>query len=322
MPPERLLAEVLPQHYARTTFTPGEIHLPFPIEGADALSTWLGERKARRVYVRMPSRGPKAHRVSVAMRNARLAHRRRFRGQAEHLAAIEALQEHLGLGDLPQRIEGFDISHFQGGETVASLVVWEAGRLQKGDYRSFNLKAAGPSDDFAAMREAVGRRYRRVLEEIGAMPDLILIDGGRGQLNAGLAALAELGVEETPIVGLAKREEEIYLPAHPEPLALARHDTGLRLLMQVRDEAHRFAVDRHRRRRKKRTLTSRLDAIPGIGPKRRRALLRRFGSVAAVSRASAEELGTVLGPATSQRVFAHLSSVSGAPEGMIPESDG
>ncbi len=175
------------------------------------------------------------------------------------------------------------------------MVVWEEGKMRKGEYRSFNIRDLRQPDDFASMRQAVERRYRRRLEEVGEMPDLILIDGGRGQLNAALDALALLGVEETPILGLAKREEEIYLPELPEPLRLARDDYGLRLLQQIRDEAHRFAVSRHRSRRDARTLKSRLDELAGIGPRRRKLLIQTFGSVDGVRAAPVEELQKALG---------------------------
>jgi len=321
--PRRLLSEILPQIYDRTTFIPKEIHLPFPIEGEEALEQWLGEKKGERVYLRLPARGPKVDRVALALRNAQLAHRRRFRGVAAHAAAVESLARHLELADPPGRIEGFDISHFQGGQTVASMVVWEEGRMQKGEYRSFNIRGLEGPDDFASMRQAVERHYRRRLEEVGAMPDLILIDGGRGQVNAALAALAELGVEETPIVGLAKREEELYLPAQPSPLRLRRNDPGLQLLQQIRDESHRFAVARHRSRRSKATLKSRLDALPGVGPRRRRQLLTRFGSVAAVRQAAEEELREVLGPKLGSQVFLGLrSEAEGAPANEPADVEG
>ncbi|MFY9821335.1 MAG: excinuclease ABC subunit UvrC [Thermoanaerobaculia bacterium] len=303
--PELLLSEVLPQVYDRTTFIPKEIHLPVAIEGEEALVDWLSERKGERVYLRMPSRGPKAERVALAMHNAELAHKRRFRGLKVAPGAT-ALERHLGLEEPPRRIEGFDISHFQGGETVASMVVWEEGRMRKSDYRSFNIRDLTQPDDFASMRQAVERRYRRVLEETGAMPDLILIDGGRGQLNSALAALAELGVEETSICSLAKREEEIYTPELPEPLRLGRDDAGLRLLQEIRDEAHRFAVSRHRARRSARTLHSRLDDLGGVGPRRRKLLIQTFGSPQGVKEASLEDLQKALGPTTGKRIFSQL----------------
>ncbi len=311
VPPERLLDEVLPQVYDRTTFIPKEVHLPLPVEGEEALVEWLSAKKGERVYVRLPARGPKAERLELARRNAEMAHRRRFRVDRDEHAGAQALQRHLHLLEPPRRIEGFDVSHFQGGETVASLVVWEEGRMRKSDYRSFNVRGQEAPDDFASMRQTVSRRYKRRLEETGDLPDLILIDGGRGQLNAALAALADLGVEETPVVALAKREEELYLPESPEPLRLRRYDAGLQLLQQVRDEAHRFAVSRHRSRRSKRTLKSRLDDLPGIGPKRKKLLIQHFGSLDAIRAAGVEELQAVLGPKVAESVRANLAADEG-----------
>ncbi|MCP4658555.1 MAG: excinuclease ABC subunit UvrC [bacterium] len=316
-----LLSAVVPQIYDHTTFVPKEIHLPAPIEGDEALAEWLGERKGERVYVRMPSRGAKADRVALAMRNAELAFKRRFRAESRGTLEARVLAEHLHLPESPHRIEGFDISNLQGTDTVASLVVWEAGRMRKGEYRGFNIRGLAGPDDFAAMHQAVERRYRRVLEEVGAMPDLVLVDGGRGQLNAALEALIELGVEETPVVGLAKREEEIYLPERPEPLQLPRDDPGLQLLQEIRDEAHRFAVSRHRRRRRARTLRSRLDEVRGIGPRRRKKLLTRFGSAAGVEQATLAELTDELGPKLAEAVFAELhSGESEGPDGEAGSS--
>ncbi|HEX2463535.1 MAG TPA: excinuclease ABC subunit UvrC [Thermoanaerobaculia bacterium] len=312
----RLLSELLPQVYDRTTFIPKEIHLPMAIEGEQALLDWLSERKGERVYLRLPSRGAKADRVALAMRNARMSYRRRFRGAAPHLGAVESLRRHLRLEELPARIEGFDISTLQGGETVASLVVWEEGRMLKKDYRTFNMRGLPGQDDFESMRQAVERAYRRRLEEVGSMPDLILIDGGRGQLNAALGALALLGVEETPMVGLAKREEEIYLPDHPEPLRLSRRDPGLQLLQQVRDEAHRFALSRHRRRRSKRVLRTRFDDLTGVGKLRRRLLVERFGNFPALRRARLDEIQSVLGQRLGRSVFDQLRAAD-EPAGAI-----
>jgi excinuclease ABC subunit C len=309
--PEGVLSELLPQLYDRTTFIPKEIHLPVVVEGEEALSEWLSERKGERVYLRMPARGPKAERVALAHHNAELAHKRRFRELGEIPGAV-ALEGHLGLDGPPRRIEGFDISHFQGGETVASMVVWEEGRMRKGEYRSFNVRDLTQADDFLSINQAVGRRYKRVLEETGAMPDLIMIDGGRGQLNAAIAALSELGVEETPICSLAKREEEVYLPEAPEPLRLRRDDPGLRLLQEIRDEAHRFAVSRHRARRSARTFHSRLDDLAGIGPRRRKLLIKTFGSVQGVKDASIEALQAALGAETGKKVYAQLRAGEGA----------
>jgi excinuclease ABC subunit C len=198
-------------------------------------------------------------------------------------------------------------------------VVWEEGKIRKSEYRTFNIKSVTGPDDFASMREVVERRYRRVLEEVGAMPDLILIDGGRGQLNAALEALAILGVEDTPILGLAKREEEIYLPELPETLRLPKDDAGLQLLQQIRDEAHRFAVSRHRARRSANRLKSRLDDLPGIGPRRRKLLLTRFGSVDGVKRATLPELEAAIGPMLARRLVEMLREAeAGEPAAITP----
>jgi excinuclease ABC subunit C len=310
--PEALLSEVVPQIYARTTFIPKEVHLPAPIDDEDTLTGWLSEKKGERVYLRMPARGPKAHRVELAGKNAKMAWKRRFRQAGATPPGAEALRKHLHLLEPPRRVEGFDVSTFQGGETVASLVVWEDGKMRKRQYRSFNIRGLdGASDDFFSIHQAVARRYRRHLDEAREMPDLILIDGGRGQLNAALEALASLGVEETPVVGLAKREEEVHRPEDTEPLRLPRSDAGLKLLQEVRDEAHRFAVDRHRRRRSKRTLRSRLDDLPGVGPKRKKQLLQRFGSLQGVREAGVEELQDALGPAVGRKVFEQIHRAEG-----------
>ncbi|HKI86825.1 MAG TPA: excinuclease ABC subunit UvrC [Thermoanaerobaculia bacterium] len=306
--PRGILSELLPQVYERTPSIPKEVHLPFAVEGEQALLDWLSERKGERVYGRHPARGPKAQRVALAMKNAQHAFRRRFRSLPLAAEAGEALARHLELLRAPRRIEGFDISNLQGRELVASMVVWEEGKMRRSEYRKMNIRGLPGQDDFASMRQAVERRYRRRLEEVGEMPDLILIDGGRGQLNAALDALAKLGVEETPIVSLAKREEEIYLPGHPEPLRLPRRDAGLRLLQRVRDEAHRFAVAHHRSRRRSANLHSALDDLQGIGPVRRRLLLDRFGSLAGVKSASRQELQEALGEALGERVYIAIRS--------------
>lgn len=307
--PAALLSEVLPQLYDTNTFIPKEIHLPFPIEDPEVFEEWLSQRKGERVYLRLPSRGPKADRVELAGRNAEMAFKRRFKAEGRGATAARSLARHLDLNEPPRRIEGFDISHFQGAETVASMVVWEEGRMRKSQYRIFNVKGLEGPDDFTSMNQVVERRYRRQLEETGSMPDLILIDGGRGQLNAALAALALLGVEETPIVGLAKREEELYLPAVPEPLRLQRSDPGLQLLQEIRDESHRFAVSRHRGKRNASALRSRLDLVRGIGPKRRKELLKRFGSLTGVLEATREQLEDALGKKLGAELFEQLQQL-------------
>ena len=304
--PETLLSELLPQVYDRTTFLPKEVHLPVPVEGDEALAVWLSEKKGERVFLRYPARGVKAERLRIAERDAEFAFRRRFRIRGEQDAAARSLAAHLDLPEPPRWIEGFDISHTQGVESVASLIVWREGRLRKGDYRSFNLRGLSGPDDFRSIEQAVERRYRRQLEESGQLPDLILIDGGRGQLNAALAALARLGVEEVPVVALAKREEEVYVPGLPEPLRLRRSDPGLQLLQRIRDETHRFALARHRGRRSARSLRSRLDDVRGVGPRRKRLLLERFGTVDRIRQASDAELAAAVGRAVAARLREEL----------------
>lgn len=250
------------------------------------------------------------------MRNAQLAHRRRFRSPGPGESAAQELRRILNLTEAPTRIEGFDISNLQGNDIVASLVVWEGGRMRKSDYRSFNIRGLEAPDDYQSMRQAVERRYRRRLDELGDMPDLILVDGGRGQLNAALESLSKLGVEETPLVALAKGEEVLYLPEEPEPLRHDRRNTGLRLLQQIRDESHRFAVSRHRRRRRSRSLRSNLDLIHGVGPKRRRRLLVHFGSVAAIRDASLTELQELLGVSLGRRVHDHFVALDSSDSEM------
>jgi excinuclease ABC subunit C len=319
---ESLLTELLPQVYDRTVFLPKEIHLPVPVEGEAALADWLSERKGERVHLRYPARGPKAERLRVAAKDAEYAFRRRFRIASESDAAVRSLQQAFGLAEPPLWIEGFDISNTQGGESVASVVVWREGRLRKGDYRSLNLRGLAGADDFRSIEQAVERRYRRLLDETGETPDLVLIDGGRGQLNAALAALARLGLEEVPAVALAKRAEELYVPGHPEPLVLSRHDAGLQLLQRIRDECHRFALTRHRARRGKRSLRSLLDDVAGIGPTRKRALLRRFGTLDAIRTAEPEEVRRLVGAPAAAALRAALADADGGPPAESPPSAG
>jgi excinuclease ABC subunit C len=304
--PSQLLAELLPQIYDQTTFLPKELHLPFEVDGEEALADWMSERKGERVYLRHPARGQKAERLKIAAQDAEFAFRRRFRIDPARDAGPRALAKHLGLVAPPRWIETFDISNLQGTAVIASMVVWREGKIRKGEYRSFNIRSFVGQDDFRSMEEAVERRYRRLREETGLLPDLVLIDGGRGQLAAAAAALARLELEELPLVALAKREEELYLPGSPEPLRLPRRDEGLRLLQMMRDEAHRFAVSRHRRKRTSGSLRSRLEEIPGIGPARRKLLAKRYGTWDLLREATVEDLRELLGGAVGSGVHRHV----------------
>ncbi len=326
--PPAAIAEVLEatlQQFYVEREPPREIHLPVDLPEAEAVEAWLTSRAGRRVRIVVPRRGEKRGLVDLAARNAAQAYQTRFnREGAAHYEGLDALRVVLGLPGLPRRIECFDISTIQGSETVASMVVCEDGRLKKGEYRKYRLKAQGSGfraglgpraqgparylDDFAAMNQVVGRRYRRLLEAGGPFPDLVVIDGGKGQLSAAYAALEQIGLANLVAVGLAKKEELVFTRDRDEPLALERTSPALLLLQQVRDEAHRFAVTFHRQARRMRDLRSELDDISGVGPGRRRTLLTTFGSVAGVRRATREELTAAVGAKTADLVLAHFGA--------------
>lgn len=304
---------------------PPEVDLPGAIEDAEVMEEWLGARAGRRVRLLVPQRGDRRALVELATRNAELSYRTRFNEiTAAHFEALETLRAALGLPALPRRIECFDISTIQGSETVASMVVCEDGRMRRGDYRKFRIRGSGGvpgamaagvrsfgHDDFAAMREVVQRRYRKVLEDGGPFPDLIVIDGGRGQVSAAYEALESVGLGTLVAVGIAKKEELLILRDRPEPVALAPDDPALLLVQRIRDEAHRFAVTFHRKARSMRDLRSELDAVPGVGVRRRRALLTAFGSVAGVRRATREELTAVVGAKAAGAVLDYFAQSGG-----------
>jgi excinuclease ABC subunit C len=242
------------------------------------------------------------------VRNARLAFELEWkhpRQQSEEI--LRALRDVLDLEVEPRRIECFDISNIQGSDIVASMVCFEDGLPKKSEYRKFRIRSVtGAPDDFQSMREVVGRRYKRLLEENRDLPDLVLIDGGKGQLGAALQALDELGLGEQAIASLAKRDEELYVPGREEPIRLPRSSPVLQLMQRLRDEAHRFAIGFHRQARSARTLTSEVDEIPGVGPVTRRKLLSRFGSVRGVRQATEQELATIVGRKVAAKIRAHF----------------
>ena len=305
---ESFLAEVLQRFYEDNLFIPPEVLVPFPVEEQGWVEEWLSARREAKVSLRVPQRGKGVERLELASRNARLAHASRFRKSQEHRlqTAAERLAAVLGTSRSIRRIESFDISNFQGTDSVAGMVVFEDGNLHRKDYRTFNIRTVEGADDFRSIAEAVERRYRRVLDEGKPLPDLLLIDGGRGQLNAAVAVLDRLEIEDLPVIGLAKREEEIYRPGEEEPLRLERHDEALRLLQMIRDETHRFSVTSHRKRRARRTLKSELGELEGIGPRRQRRLLEHFGSLSAVRQASRQDLAKVLGKKIGSDVYEQL----------------
>jgi excinuclease ABC subunit C len=306
--PAAFLEAFLPQFYDVNPFLPEEVHLPASIGNPRLLEQFLTQRRRARVRVRVPRRGAAAERVALASENAAERHRVRFRraGGPEQLA-LERLARVLDLPAPPRRIEAFDISHLQGTDSVASLVVFEDGRPKKSEYRLFGIASQSllAPDDFRSMGEAVERRYRRRRDEGEPMPDLVVVDGGRGQLQAALTALDRLGVA-APAAGLAKREEEIWVPDRPEPIRLSRKDPALQLVQRLRDEAHRFAVTRHRGRRAKRMRETSLTEIPGVGPTRARRLLSRFGSLSGLATADPKSIEETVGRAAARAVLEYL----------------
>ncbi len=295
-------ASVLAQWYADAE-PPREIYLPVLPAEAPLLEDWLSERRGGRVALKVPARGVKKRFLDLVAKNAALAFESRFRAAHTHgVEALEALAEVLGLDEPPYRIECFDVSNLHGADAVASLVVWEDGKPKKSDYRTFGIRGVAGPDDFASIAEAVTRRYRRAIAEDRRLPDLVLIDGGAGQVGSAVRALAAEGLPTLPMVGLAKREEEIHLAAGGEPIRLDRAHPALRILQRIRDEAHRFALAAHRRKRARRTVATGLETLPGIGPKTAKKLLREFGSVSGVRRASEEAIAEVAGSRVAETV--------------------
>jgi excinuclease ABC subunit C len=304
-----ILEAFLTQYYDGAGFIPKDILLPVDWEGRDLIGEWLRERRGGAVTLKAPQKGEKLQLTQMAMENARtLLEQERRREQKETAALDELLAElkrELELAQLPRRIECFDISNTQGREAVASMAVFVDGQPKGADYRRFRIKTIEGPNDFAMLQEAVRRRFLKGLEErenlatetgkFATFPDLLLIDGGKGQLSAVVAILEELGLTHLAVASLAKQEEEVYRPGREDPLRLSRHSAGLRLLQRVRDEAHRFAITYHKTLRDQRTIASGLDQIPGVGPAKKRLLLKHFGSVKRVREASVAELSALPG---------------------------
>ncbi len=300
---------------------PRELFVATMPEDAEVWEAWLGERRGGRVSLRVPQRGSKRRLMETATTNAREAFaRHRLRRQSDHNArakALRSLQETLDLPEAPLRIEAFDVSTLQGTNTVASMVVLEDGLPKRSEYRRFRIKTVEGQDDFAAMEETVRRRFTAYLREqrktpaeqgkFSYPPSLVLVDGGPGQLGRASKVLAELDLQ-IPVAGLAKRMEEVYLPGQPEPIRIPRDEEALYLLQTVRDEAHRFAITYHRNLRSKRMIDSSLDTVEGIGPTRKKALLKRFGSLKQIRAASRDELKEVLPEAVAAELYSSLRS--------------
>src|SRR6266849_358705 len=324
---QEFVPSLLKQLYLEAEYLPKAIHVSTDFEDRELLEETLTERAGHKVEIVTPQRGSKRAFLDLVENNAKHSFEQRFRVLKPTSKAIgEALQNALNLMEEPRRIESFDISHIQGTDTVASMVVWEDGRMKKSDYRKFIIRGKGvngaaggalpvlgQNDDFASMREAVTRRYRRVLEEKGPMPSLILIDGGIGQLHAAAEALESLQIINQPMASIAKKEEILYiLGQENEPCILDRHSPVLHLIQQIRDETHRFAVSFHRQRRGKRQTKTALSDIPGVGPRTIQKLLREFGSIANLQRGGIEKLSRVVPPKIAERILAHLEAPEAA----------
>ena len=313
--PAEFLPSLLKQLYLDSAYLPRAIHVPLDFEERALLEEALSERAGRKLEILTPQRGQKRAFLDLVEKNAQHSFEQRFRVLKPNSKAIaEALQNALNLPEAPKRIESFDISHIQGADSVASMVAWENGRMNKSGYRKFILRGEHGNDDFASMGEAVERRYRRLQDERKPLPNLILIDGGIGQLHAAAAALERLEIINQPLASIAKKEEVIYVfGQEDEPVLLERHSPILHLVQQIRDEAHRFAVTFHRQRRAGRTLRTALVEIPGIGERTTQKLLREFGSVAQLREASIEQLSRVVTRPQAQRILEHLRSADALP---------
>jgi excinuclease ABC subunit C len=306
--PGEFFSALLKQVYIGQQYIPHNIYIPVSFEDCATLEELLSESNTRQVHIHVPQRGEKRSLVDLVCQNAKQAYDQRFRVMKPAAKVIqESLQDALMLPDLPRRIECFDISHIQGAETVASMVVWEDGKIKKSDYRKFIIKSVMGVDDFASMREVVTRRYSRLQAENKPLPSLILIDGGIGQLHAAAQALESIGITNQPLASIAKREEIIYVHGQEDdPVVLDRHSPVLHLVQLVRDEAHRFAVTFHRKRREIRDRKTELLEIPGVGALTTRRLLQHFGSLEAVSQADAAALAAVVNRSQAEAILRHF----------------
>jgi excinuclease ABC subunit C len=308
--PAVFFSALLKQLYIDQQYVPRNIYVPVDFADRAPLAELLCEHSGHKVEIAVPQRGEKRSLLDLAGQNAKQSYDQRFRVLQPSIRVIqEALQDALNLPALPERIECFDISHIQGAETVASMVVWEKGAMNKSEYRKFQVKSVEGVDDFASMREVVTRRYRRLQEEHRPMPSLILIDGGLGQLHAAAAALEELSFTNQPLAAIAKREEVIYVYGQEDdPVVLDRHSPVLHLVQRIRDESHRFAVTYHRKRREMRDRDSDLLRIPGVGAQTRNRLITHFGSLRAIQSASLEALQSVVSRKVAEAICSHFQA--------------
>jgi excinuclease ABC subunit C len=321
---EDILVHIVHRYYTKTMDIPPELMLSMDVEDADAITAWLTEKAGWNVSIAVPKIGEKAKLVRMCEANAKFVLDeillQKMKNDDVVPRPVQSLQRDLRLAQAPRRIECFDISHFQGAETVASMVCFVDGKPRKSEYRKYKIESVDGVDDFASMREVVGRRYSRVLEEGLALPDLIVIDGGKGQLSSAVAILGELGLSQVPVIGLAKRLEEVFLPGESYAQNIPKTSSGLKLLQRIRDEAHRFAITFHRERRSKATLQTELEQIDGVGPKRAASLLEKLGSVAAVRESTAEQLAEVVGWSAARAIDAYFHAEEDSPAAAAEEA--
>jgi excinuclease ABC subunit C len=322
-PDAEILETLLQQYYLEADSIPKEIFLSTHIADTDAVQRWLTEKRGEAVTLVQPTQGEEAKLVRLSQSNARFLLdelKLQKMKRADYVPhAVKALQRDLRLQKLPRRIECFDNSNIQGSDPVASMVVFVDGKPKKSEYRKFKIKSVVGPDDFASMREIIERRYARVLQEGLERPDLIMVDGGKGQLSSAVEILGKLGLDDQPIIGLAKRLEEVFVPGKSEPEMIPKSSSGLRLLQQIRDEAHRFAITYHRSLRAKRTLQTELDLIEGIGKRRAKELLEAFGSVQGVKFATVEQIAEVVGEKVAAKIAEYFSTAeAGGPEENEP----
>ncbi|MBL0177051.1 MAG: excinuclease ABC subunit C [Ignavibacteria bacterium] len=307
---DEILSHLLQRHYAATLDIPPEILLPADLDAVDAVTAWIAERASMSVDIVVPKIGDKVKLVRMCQANAKYLLDeillQKFKTDEFIPKSVQFLQRDLRLAVTPRRIECFDISHFQGAQTVASMVSFLDGKARKSEYRKYKIETVEGVDDFASMREVVKRRYTRVLEAGLVLPDLIVIDGGKGQLSSAVEVLTELGLTAQPVIGLAKRLEEVFVPGESLPMNIPKTSPGLALLQRIRDEAHRFAITFHRARRSKATLQTELEEIDGVGPKRAKDLLEKLGSVRAVQGATVEAIADVIGWAAGKAVWEYF----------------
>ncbi|MBA7571722.1 UvrABC system protein C [subsurface metagenome] len=304
--PEQIMANFIKQFYASAPHIPPLLLLQYPVEDRTIIESWLQSKRGAKVHIQVPRRGTKKQLVRIVAKNAQQSLEqlkvKQLATPTALAAALAEIKRKLHLPRLPSRMEGYDISSIQGTVAVGSMVVFEEGKPKPSHYRRFRIKTVSGANDYAMLQEVVKRRFKRSLKSDAStpntwaiLPDLVLIDGGKGQLNSVLAAMHEVGVGSVPTASLAKENEEIFVPQKREPIILPRSSPGLQLLQRLRDEAHRFALGYHQKIRRRQTFASALDSIPGIGPRRKRALLKQFGSVQAIREAPIEELATARG---------------------------